>query len=102
MVNLSIQQEGTLLNVAPEGRLDTGTSPEFRAELFPHLEGIQDVILDFKQIEYISSAGLRVLLELYQELEDRGGSLRLINVSSGIMAIMKLVNFNEIVDVETI
>ena len=100
MAETVIQKEGTLLNVRPADRLDTSTAPVFRAELLPHLEGVRDIVMDFENVEYISSAGLRVLLEIYQEMEDRGGSLKLIHVRKPVMALFRLVNFADIVSIE--
>ena len=96
-----IKKEGTLMTVIPEARLDTATSPLLKQVILPRMEGIEKIIVDFAGVEYISSAGLRVLLEIYQEMEDRGGSLRLINVRKSVMAVFRLVNFNEIVEVES-
>ena len=100
MENTIIEKDGAKLNVSPQSRLDTATAPQLKEELVPHLEGIQDVVMDFEHVEYISSAGLRVLLEVYQTMEDRGGTLRLTHVSKSIMAIFNLVNFAEIVTIE--
>ena len=100
MAYTNIEKDGDRLTVFPESRLDTATAPRLKEELTPHLEGIQDVLMDFEHVEYISSAGLRVLLEVYQLMEDRGGTLRITHVSKSIMAIFNLVNFAEIVTIE--
>ena len=95
-----IKKDGTLLTVLPKDRLDTATSPQLKQDILPHLEGVQEIIMDFEQVEYISSAGLRVLLELYQDMEDIGGTLKVIHVRKSIMAVFRLVSFEEIVSVE--
>ena len=100
MANTIIRKDGLKLTVIPETRLDTATAPELKTDIVPHLEGIHDVLMDFEHVEYISSAGLRVLLEIYQTMEDRGGTLRITHVSKSIMAIFNLVNFAEIVTIE--
>ena len=95
-----IQKEGTKLTVIPEERLDTASSPLLREDVLPHLEGVQDITMDFEPVKYISSAGLRVLLELYQEMEDRGGTLKIIHASKSVMAVFRLVNLTEIIPIE--
>ena len=100
MANTIISKDGSKLTVIPQSRLDTATAPELKNDLAPHLEGIQDVLMDFEHVEYISSAGLRVLLEIYQTMEDRCGTLRITHVRKSIMAIFNLVNFAEIVTIE--
>ena len=100
MANTTIKKDGVRLTVFPQSRLDTATSPELKNDLTPYLDGVQEVLMDFEKVEYISSAGLRVLLEIYQTMEDRGGTLRITHVSKSIMAIFNLVNFAEIVTIE--
>ena len=94
------EKKDNLLTVKPVGRLDTATSPVLEKELEPHLEGVQNVLMDFAEVEYISSGGLRVLLAVEQLLENRGGKLRLIHVNSNIMEIFDLVGFMDVVTVE--
>ena len=72
MLNITKKQEETALTVALEGRLDTNTAPDFQAEVEPMLGGIDELTLDFEALDYISSAGLRVLLTFEQELEEQG------------------------------
>ena len=95
-----VQKEGALLTVIPEERLDTATSPQMRNAILPHLEGVRNIVMDFGSVEYISSAGLRVLLELYQEMEDRGGALKIIHASKSVIAVFQLVNLTEIIPME--
>lgn len=91
---------GSLLTVKPDGRLDTATSPILEQELQPYLEGVENVIMDFEKVEYISSGGLRVLLAIEQQMEDRGGSLRLVHVNDNIIEIFELVGFMDVVTVD--
>ena len=62
MLNITKKSEGTTLEVALEGRLDTTTAPQLEAELKSDLPGVTNLVMDFEKLEYISSAGLRVLL----------------------------------------
>ena len=94
------EKQGTNLTVKPQGRLDTATSPVLEKEMLQYLDGVLNVTMDFADVEYISSGGLRVLLSTDQILEDRGGNLRIIHVNEHILEVFQLVGFMEIVDVE--
>ena len=62
MLNIEKKTDGSSLNIALEGRLDTMTSPQLEETLKDSLDGVTSLIMDFEKLEYISSAGLRVLL----------------------------------------
>ena len=94
------EKQGSVLNIKPENRLDTTTAPVLEAELKEHLDGVQEIIMDFTNVEYISSGGLRVLLTTEQKMEDRGGRLKLIHVNELILEVFSLVGFMDIVEVE--
>lgn len=94
------EKQGTNLTVKPQGRLDTATSPVLEREMQQYLDGVLNVTMDFADVEYISSGGLRVLLSTDQILEDRGGNLRVIHVNEHILEVFQLVGFMEIVNVE--
>lgn len=85
------------MNVALEGRLDTTTAPELEAEL--QLEGITELVLDFEKLDYVSSAGLRVLLAT-QKVMNRQGSMLIRNVNEGIMEIFEITGFIDILTIE--
>ena len=87
------------LTLAIEGRLDTLNSPELEGIVKTELDGINDLTLDFKGVEYISSAGLRVLL-CAQKKMDACGNMRVKNVSPMIMEIFEITGFNEILTLE--
>ena len=67
------KMNGTALEIALEGRLDTMTSPELEAELKQSMPGAESLTLDFSKLEYISSAGLRVLLSAHKAMSAKGG-----------------------------
>lgn len=85
------------MNVALEGRLDTTTAPELEAEL--QLEGITELVLDFEKLDYVSSAGLRVLLAA-QKVMNRQGSMLIRNVNEGIMEIFEITGFIDVLTIE--
>lgn len=94
------EKAGNVLTVKPEGRLDTATSPVLEQELQPHIDGVQEIVMDFTNVEYISSGGLRVLLAVEQKMEEKNGSLRLTHVNRNIIEIFELVGFMDVVKVD--
>ena len=87
------------LTVALEGRLDTSTAPALEKTLKSSLDGVSELTLDFAGLEYISSAGLRVLLST-QKIMNRQGSMKLKNVGEIIMEILEVTGFLEILTIE--
>ncbi len=93
-------ENGELL-IALEGRLDTLTAPGFDAELEEMLPEVKKLVLDFKDLEYISSAGLRTILEAQQYMEDNSlPNVKVLNVNETIRETFELTGFDAIVDVE--
>ena len=82
-----------------EGRLDTSTAPAFEAELKQSLDGVKSLVLDFEKLEYISSAGLRVLLSA-QKIMNRQGSMKLVHVGEMIREIFEVTGFSDILTIE--
>lgn len=91
--------EGKKLTIALEGRLDTGTAPQLEAELKTAVSGIEELILDLKDLAYMSSAGLRVLLAA-QKVMNRQGSMKVIHVNETISEIFEITGFSEILTIE--
>lgn len=91
--------EGNRLNIMLEGRLDTTTAPQLEAELKRSVNDIGELIFDFGKLEYISSAGLRVLLSA-QKVMNRQGSMIVKNVNDVIMDIFEVTGFAEILTIE--
>ena len=91
--------DGSELTVALEGRLDTNTSPELETALKASLDGVTALTLDFEKLEYISSAGLRVLLSA-QKTMNRQGTMKLTHVNETIMEIFEVTGFSDILTVE--
>ena len=86
-------------NVAISGRIDTTTAPKFEAELKNIYDQGEFLELDFAETEYISSAGLRVLLSA-QKIMNKKGGMKLVNVSDDIKEIFEVTGFNEILTIE--
>ena len=87
------------LNIAISGRVDTTTAPALENELKDSYDSCESLILDFAQVEYISSAGLRVLLSAQKVMSKKGG-MKLVNVSRDIMEIFKVTGFTDILTIE--
>ena len=98
-MNVNINKEDSNLTIEIEGRLDTLTSPELEKEVDTALDGITNLVVDLKNLEYISSAGLRVLLGVAQVMEDQG-DMKVINASSEVMDIFEVTGFSEILNIE--
>lgn len=100
MSNTVFELNGKTLTVKPMGELDSMSSPVFEKELRAHLAGADSIIVDFEQVNYISSAGLRVFLAVENTLEERGAEMKLIHVNEHIIEIFDLVGFMDVVSVE--
>ena len=98
---MTIEQKknGTDLNIALEGRLDTMTAPQLEAELKSALEGVETLVFDLEKLEYISSAGLRVLLSA-QKVMNRQGTMKVIHVGEVIREIFDVTGFSDILTIE--
>jgi anti-sigma B factor antagonist len=90
---------GSQLTLAVEGRVDTTTAPQLEAELKADIEGITDLCFDLAKLDYISSAGLRVLLAA-QKLMNRQGSMKLVNLNETVMDIFDVTGFSSILTIE--
>jgi len=98
-MTITKKQNGSELTVAVEGRLDTVTAPQLEGELKSSLNGITALVLDFVKLEYISSAGLRVLLSA-QKIMNKQGSMKVTGVSETINEIFEVTGFSDILDIE--
>lgn len=99
MLNLEKRLENGNLSIALEGRLDTSTSPELEKELKASLDGVTALTLDFDKLEYISSAGLRVLLTA-QKTMNRQGAMKILRVNDTIREIFEVTGFSDILTIE--
>lgn len=98
-MNIEKNLSGASLTLKLTGRLDTVTAPELEAELNNGLTGVTDLTLDFEGLEYISSAGLRVLLKA-QKLMSTQGSMKLIHVNESVMEVFDITGFSDILTIE--
>jgi anti-sigma B factor antagonist len=98
-MTISKQQNGSALTLALEGRLDTTTSPELEKELKASLDGADSLVLDFSKLDYISSAGLRVLLSAHKQMSAKGG-MKVTNVNEIVREVFDVTGFADILTVE--
>ncbi|MBR0397551.1 MAG: STAS domain-containing protein [Eubacterium sp.] len=99
MLNIIKNLEDAKLSVALEGRLDTTTAPELDNSLKESIADVKELVFDFSKLEYISSAGLRVLLSA-QKTMNQQGSMKLLNVSSEVNEIFEVTGFSDILTIE--
>lgn len=82
-----------------EGRLDTMTAPQLEAEVKGSVEGVKELVFDFEGLEYVSSAGLRVLLAS-QKIMNRQGSMCIRHVNEVIMEVFEVTGFSDILTIQ--
>ncbi len=90
---------GKKLTLALSGRLDTTTSPALESEIRTSIEGVNELILDFEKLEYVSSAGLRVLLST-QKTMNKQGKMIIRGVCADIMEVFDITGFTDILTIE--
>ncbi len=98
-MDIKIEKQDDVLKVTVSGRLDTTTSPELEEKLDPELGSAKKIIFDFADLDYISSAGLRVLLKAAQSMDDMS-DIKVINVNEDIMGIFEVTGFTDILTIE--
>lgn len=99
MLNITKNKEDSKLKVSVEGRLDTTTAPELEASLREDLDSVTELTIDLKDLEYISSAGLRVLLAA-QKIMMKQGSMKVTNPNDVINEIFEVTGFRDILTIE--
>ena len=98
-MNIVKTQENDKLVVALEGRLDTVTAPQLEGELRSAVTGVSELIFDLDALDYVSSAGLRVLLSA-QKVMNKQGTMTIRNVKPEIMEIFEVTGFTDILNIE--
>lgn len=98
-MTIQTNKAGSELTITLEGRLDTTTAPELDEVLKGSLDGVTDLIMDLEKLEYLSSAGLRVLLSA-QKTMNKQGSMVVKNVNDTIMEIFEITGFSDILTIQ--
>lgn len=99
MLDIKKTVNGDELDIALKGRLDTLTAPQLEEELSASIDSAENLVFDFSELEYISSAGLRVLLSA-QKTKNASGSMTVKNVSEEIREIFDVTGFSDILTIE--
>ena len=90
---------GSEMSIVLTGRLDTTTAPQLEAELKANLNGVENLVMDFAALDYLSSAGLRVLLAAQKQMNKQGGMV-VRNVNETIAEIFEVTGFSDILTIE--
>ncbi|MDO4735390.1 MAG: STAS domain-containing protein [Lachnospiraceae bacterium] len=91
--------DGDKFELKVEGRLDTTTAPELEEVIVAGIEGVKELVFDFEALDYISSAGLRVLLSA-QKIMNKQGEMKVIGVNDTIMEIFEVTGFSDILTID--
>ncbi len=91
--------EEKVLNVKVEGRLDTATAPALEEELAEVMDEAEELVFDLEGLEYMSSAGLRILLATQKKMALKGG-MKVVNVNDVIREIFDITGFSDILTIE--
>ena len=98
-MTITKNMNGTDLEIALEGRLDTVTAPELEQELKDSMDSAETLTLDFSNLEYISSAGLRVLLAAHKNMVKKGG-MKVLHVNEVVQEVFEVTGFADILTIE--
>ena len=98
-MNISKTAEGSKLTLSIEGRLDTTTAPDLELLLNNSLDGISELVFDFEHLEYLSSAGLRVLLSAQKRMNKQGG-MKLLHVNETVKEVFDITGFADFLTIE--
>ncbi|MBR5420215.1 MAG: STAS domain-containing protein [Lachnospiraceae bacterium] len=99
-MRITENRENEIIVLAVEGRVDTNTSPELQDRILKSFQKGNELIMDFEELEYISSAGLRALLLGHKTAMSKGGSMTIRNVNEDVMEIFEDTGFSDILDIE--
>ncbi|HBL41133.1 MAG TPA: anti-sigma factor antagonist [Ruminococcaceae bacterium] len=98
-MNIIKTNENNALTLAIQGRLDTTTAPELEQVLQSELDGVALLRMDFEQLEYISSAGLRVLLSAQKRM-NKQGDMVVCNVNETVAEVFEITGFSDVLNIE--
>lgn len=101
-MDIEIKKDGGALDVAVSGRLDTATAPELDSALKQEItDAVSALTVDLAELDYISSAGLRVLLAAQKQMNATGGSMRVLHPNEVVLEIFDVTGFDEILTIES-
>lgn len=98
-MTINTKKNGNEMTIAISGRLDTSTAPKLEAAIKDDIGGIRNLIIDVKDLDYISSAGLRVLLSTQKKMNQQG-KMKVVNVNETVMEIFEITGFTDILTID--
>ena len=98
-MEIKLQKNGASLMVAVDGKIDTNTAVEFGQAVFDNIDNINKLVLDFTNVSYISSMGLRMLLECQKKMKSQQGEMSLMNVQYAVMEVLEMTGFTKILKI---
>ena len=99
-MEVKFNKQDSNLTVVISGNIDTVTAPELDAKLQENIAGVKDIVLDFAAVDYISSAGLRVILMTNQLMEDVDGNMTVKNVNEDVRDVFEMTGFDSLLNLE--
>ena len=99
-MEVKFNKQDSNLTVVISGNIDTVTAPELDAKLQENIAGVKDLVLDFAAVDYISSAGLRVILMTNQLREDVDGNMTVKNVNEDVRDVFEMTGFDSLLNLE--
>ena len=99
-MEVKFNKQDSTLTVAISGNIDTVTAPELDTKLQENLSDVKDLILDFAAVDYISSAGLRVILMANQQLEDADGTMTIKNANDDVRDVFEMTGFDSLLNLD--
>ena len=99
-MTITKNKEDTRMTLALEGRLDTTTAPQLEAEVKTSLYDVTELVLDLEMLEYISSAGLRVILAAQKQMNKQNSPMVVMNANETVMEVFELTGFTDILTIQ--
>ena len=99
-MEVKFNKQDNSLTVMISGNIDTVTAPELDSKLQENISDVKDLVLDFAAVDYISSAGLRVILMANQQMEDVDGNLTVKNVNEDVRDVFEMTGFDSLLNLE--
>ena len=100
-MTINTQKDGAKLTISVEGKLVTNTAPQLENELKANTDGVTELVFDLKKLDYMASAGLRIILTAAKIMKDQG-TLKVINVNEPVMEVFNLTGMSDVLDINAL
>ena len=98
-MTVNTQKDGTKLTVIAEGKLGTSAAPELESAVMNNIEGVTELVFDFEKLEYMASAGLRVMMTSAKIMKKQG-SMKIVKVAKPVMEVFTFTGLADVLDIE--